>query len=175
MRELKKLSSANSFRMVNADQYGLCPNCRMLIEKSDGCDDMTCGQNAADKSQIKFKGTLAESKGCGRKFNWSQRIQLTDSQALGESKSTSAQGFIPSVTPPALVVPVAQGVPQELCQGLKMSALAILEAGNPHYVPQFAQFGPQYRITDPENRVPPFTLSSPAPNRMNHKSSIRLG
>ncbi len=45
---------------------------------------MTCGQNAIDKKQIHFKGTLSQAKGCGHRFSWRERIKLTNSEVLRE-------------------------------------------------------------------------------------------
>ena len=54
----------------NPGIYGLCPNCKILIEKKDGCDQMTCGENASDKNEI-------GSHGCGHQFKWSERLKVT--------------------------------------------------------------------------------------------------
>ena len=57
---------------LNPEIYGRCPNCRTLIEKKDGCDQMTCGENASDKNSIGSH----EGKGCGHQFKWSNRVRV---------------------------------------------------------------------------------------------------
>lgn len=70
-----------------AHLFGLCPHCEVLSEHRDGCDAMTCGQNAADKQAIRFKGDFVQevssrqqtrrgTAGCGRAFNWHRRISI---------------------------------------------------------------------------------------------------
>lgn len=149
------------------DQYGLCPNCKILIEKRDGCSSMTCGQNAADKNQIQFKnlGMLNRSNGCGTKFDWNNRIKLNSGLTSGnDSQSSSSSSSSAQVTPPGQAV---VQVPQ--VAGNAYSVL--LGPNDPGYVAEFAALGPQYRITDAIGLVPPFTLSSPGPNTMNQRAA----
>ncbi|MDD9951084.1 MAG: pentapeptide repeat-containing protein, partial [Zetaproteobacteria bacterium] len=72
-----------------AHLFGLCPHCYILTEHKDGCDAMTCGQNAADKGAIRFKGNLQAqvtgrrqtrrgTAGCGQAFPWHNRITIQD-------------------------------------------------------------------------------------------------
>ena len=56
--------------------YGRCPSCGILIEKKDGCNQMTCGDNASDKNQL--PSHLRKGRGCGIKFLWNDRIKLKD-------------------------------------------------------------------------------------------------
>lgn len=51
------------------NKYGLCPHCKSLVEKIDGCDAMTCGRDRHSSNQIKF--------GCKKDFRWSARITIT--------------------------------------------------------------------------------------------------
>eukprot|EP00943_MAST-04B_sp_MAST-4B-sp1_P006091 g6091.t1 len=44
----------------------LCPHCRKVVYRVDGCNSMTCGRDAADK------GGGNKQDGCGKKFNWNQ-------------------------------------------------------------------------------------------------------
>lgn len=46
-----------------AQNCRLCPNCRRLVQKLDGCDSMICGRN--------YHGGDQQS-GCGKAFKWSQ-------------------------------------------------------------------------------------------------------
>ena len=55
-------------------RYGKCPQCEILIEKKDGCQDMVCGDNASDKNQLPSR--LRKGRGCGHHFKWHHRIQL---------------------------------------------------------------------------------------------------
>ncbi|MDD9950203.1 MAG: pentapeptide repeat-containing protein [Zetaproteobacteria bacterium] len=74
---------------AQAHLFGFCPHCKVLTEHKDGCDAMTCGQNAADKRPIHFKRdsslqqqvtsstqTSRGTAGCGRAFNWHHRVTL---------------------------------------------------------------------------------------------------
>jgi hypothetical protein len=47
------------------DQCRLCPSCRRVVERLEGCDTMICGQDA--------HGGNVQS-GCGNKFNWSNAV-----------------------------------------------------------------------------------------------------
>merc|ERR1712070_1166222 len=53
----------------------LCPRCRRVVEKIDGCDSMLCGQN--------YHGGNQQS-GCGANFNWEEALpygeQMNESQ-----------------------------------------------------------------------------------------------
>ena len=157
------------------DQYGLCPNCKILIEKTDGCSSMTCGQNAADKNQIQFKnkGVLNKGNGCGAKFDWNNRIRL--SSANDFQSSSSARAASSPSAPVALPVHVQAAVPAQgvvpVPQVAGNAYSVLLGPNDPGYIAEFAALGPQYRITDPTGAVPPFTLSSPGPNTMNQRAA----
>eukprot|EP00750_Incisomonas_marina_P029500 INCI7186.4.p1 GENE.INCI7186.4~~INCI7186.4.p1 ORF type:complete len:576 (+),score=95.25 INCI7186.4:291-2018(+) len=42
----------------------LCPHCKKVVHKVDGCDSMTCGRDADDK------GGGNKQNGCGQRFRW---------------------------------------------------------------------------------------------------------
>jgi len=42
----------------------LCPHCRRVVERIDGCPSMTCGRDASDK------GGGNQQNGCGQYFDW---------------------------------------------------------------------------------------------------------
>lgn len=56
-----------------SNRYGHCPHCNILIEKKDGCDSMTCGNNAEDKNKLLGN---AKDRGCGKTFDWNKRVPL---------------------------------------------------------------------------------------------------
>ncbi|CAF4753128.1 unnamed protein product, partial [Rotaria sp. Silwood2] len=49
-----------------ADNCRLCPSCKRVVQRLEGCDSMICGQDA--------HGGNVQS-GCGAKFNWAQAKQ----------------------------------------------------------------------------------------------------
>ncbi|CAF0935591.1 unnamed protein product [Rotaria sordida] len=49
-----------------ADNCRLCPQCKRVVQRLEGCDSMVCGQDA-------HGGNL--QSGCGAKFNWAQAQQ----------------------------------------------------------------------------------------------------
>jgi hypothetical protein len=54
--------------LINDEQYKatncrLCPSCKRVVQRLEGCDSMICGQDA-------HGGNI--QSGCGAKFNWAQ-------------------------------------------------------------------------------------------------------
>lgn len=76
-----RLKKNEKFKMPEVDSFGKCPFCGTTVEWADGCDQMTCGDNAMDKSELirgqRRKGTRFIT-GCGRKFNWNSRIRVEE-------------------------------------------------------------------------------------------------
>ncbi len=58
----------------------------------------------------------------------------------------------------ALPLPIPAAVQAEVL--VPQVADVVLNPNDPGYVPEFAAWGPMYRITDPTGVVPPFTVSS---------------
>jgi hypothetical protein len=59
--------------LMNDEQYKaqncrLCPSCKRVVQRLEGCDSMICGQDA-------HGGNL--QSGCGTKFNWAQAKAYT--------------------------------------------------------------------------------------------------
>ncbi len=138
------------------ESYGLCPHCKILVERSDGCSKMICGQNTEEKERIQFKeeGVLGKSTGCGKNFDWKLRIKLADGENSQIFNSTGID--LPSSASAAVQA-----------RQIQNTALPpLLQPNDPYYVRWFEELGPMYRITDPTGQVADFTLSSPSHNRM---------
>ncbi|CAF0918516.1 unnamed protein product [Adineta steineri] len=92
--------------LMNDEQYKaqncrLCPSCKRVVQRLEGCDSMICGQDA--------HGGNVQS-GCGTKFNWAQAQQYTP--------STTAQPKHKIVDLPKPDIPVVHhnGIKCDQCQ-----------------------------------------------------------
>jgi len=65
-----------------AHRCKLCPNCARAIEKMEGCDAMTCGQD--------YHGGNTQN-GCGTKFNWSTAPAYTANANRRAAKQFNAR------------------------------------------------------------------------------------
>ena len=62
-QQFKNLQQDEAWKEKNCR---LCPHCKKVVYRVDGCSSMTCGRDAADK------GGGNRQDGCGKKFNWNQ-------------------------------------------------------------------------------------------------------
>ena len=62
-QQFKNLQQDEAWKEKNCR---LCPHCKKVVYRVDGCSSMTCGRDAADK------GGGNRQDGCGKKFNWDQ-------------------------------------------------------------------------------------------------------
>jgi hypothetical protein len=60
-----------------AREARLCPHCKRVVLKVDGCDAMTCGKDAPDK------GGGNVQHGCGQRFNWGQAERYAADVGVG--------------------------------------------------------------------------------------------
>lgn len=166
IREILKAGQSNS--------YGLCPNCSALIEKTDGCSSMTCGQNASDKTQI--PGSI-KGRGCGNKFDWNTRVRLENATSGGQA-SGSGSREIPNQTQDQPMQPVAGGLaPRFEDQAIRtqpaltldelreQAGIIRVEADDPRVrdFPEFVALGEMYEIRELN-----LILSGRAPQTMNY-------
>ena len=63
--EMEKFRVLRLDEQYKADHQRHCPHCGLLAQWTDGCNQMTCGRDAADKG-----GKVHSQLGCGKNFNW---------------------------------------------------------------------------------------------------------
>ncbi len=179
---VKKAFIREILKTGRAESYGLCPNCSALIEKRDGCDFMTCGQNASDKTQI--PGSI-QGRGCGHKFDWNRRMSLKSvasggqPPASGNVASTPSQRIeVPVQTPaPTALFRLVAQLRQQRQEEQRQRALEVeaqrqragiirVEADDPRVrdFPEFVALGEMFQVGN-------LILSGRAPQEMNYKKA----
>ncbi|MEO5969864.1 MAG: IBR domain-containing protein [Bdellovibrionia bacterium] len=168
---VKKAFIAEILKTGQSESFGLCPNCKALIGKLDGCNSMICGKNAEDKKQI--PGTI-EGRGCGHKFDWTQRIRLENASSIGQS-SPSGSGSAHAQPQRAAAQDITQVAAQITPPGLTLeeqrnrAGIIRIEANDERIrdFPEFAALGDMYQVGN-------LLLSGVAPQRMNYAEANRF-